>query len=76
MKHSELSRIEVSKIMQGNKNAILIHAEKRYLLSITRRGKLILTGAVNNDGVFNLPIRIASRLSEVYVDKLSIKWAK
>lgn len=48
MKHSELSRIEVSKIMQGNKNAILIHAEKRYLLSITRRGKLILTAAIED----------------------------
>ena len=34
-------------------------------------GKLILTGSVNQDGVFNLPIRIASRLSEVYVGKLS-----
>ncbi len=31
--------------MQGNKNAILMHANKQYLLSITRRGKLILTVA-------------------------------
>ena len=34
-------------------------------------GKVILTGSVNQDGVFDLPIRIASRLSEVYVGKLS-----
>ncbi len=34
-------------------------------------GKLILTGSVNDEGVFNLPIRIASSLNEVYVGKLS-----
>jgi len=34
-------------------------------------GKVILTGSVNQNGIFNLPIRIASRLSEVYVGKLS-----
>jgi len=34
-------------------------------------GKLILTGSVNEDGVFNIPIRIASSLSKVYVGKLS-----
>ena len=34
-------------------------------------GKVILTGSVNQDGVFNLPIRIASRYREVYVGKLS-----
>ena len=31
--------------MQGNKKAVLLHANKQYLLSITRRGKLILTVA-------------------------------
>lgn len=34
-------------------------------------GKLILSGAANDQGIFDLPIRIASRLSEVYVAKLS-----
>ena len=34
-------------------------------------GKVILTGSVNQDGIFNLPIRIASRYDEVYVGKLS-----
>ncbi len=34
-------------------------------------GKLVLTGAADNNGVFNLPVRIASRYSEVYVAKLS-----
>jgi hypothetical protein len=43
MNLTELSHIEVSKIMQGNNKAVLLHANKRYLLSITRRGKLILT---------------------------------
>ena len=34
-------------------------------------GKLILSGAADEQGVFNLPIRIASRLTEVYIAKLS-----
>ncbi len=34
-------------------------------------GKLILTGSVNQNGVFDLPVRIASRLKEVYVGNLS-----
>jgi len=34
-------------------------------------GKLILTGAADGNGNFTLPIRIASRLSEVYIAKLS-----
>ncbi|NQU32182.1 MAG: LruC domain-containing protein [Bacteroidetes bacterium] len=34
-------------------------------------GKIILTGSVNESGEFKLPVRIASRLSEVYVGKLS-----
>lgn len=37
--------VEVKSLMQGNKNIILLHAEKRYSLTITRRGKLILTAA-------------------------------
>jgi len=51
MNLSELSHIEVSNIMQGNNEVILLHANKHYLLSITRRGKLILTiaeDATNN----------------------------
>ena len=42
-----MSHIEVSEIMRGNKNAILVHDKKRYMLSITRRRKLILTIAGN-----------------------------
>ncbi len=34
-------------------------------------GKLILTGSVNENGIFDIPIRLASRFSEVYVGKLS-----
>jgi len=34
-------------------------------------GKLILTGAADKNGNFTLPIRIASRLTEVYIAKLS-----
>ena len=51
MNHSELSCIEVSKIMQGKKKVIFIHSEKHYLLSITRRGKLILTAATEDEGI-------------------------
>ena len=56
MNHSELCCIEVSKIMQGNKNAILLHANKRYLLSITRRGKLILTSAAEDGEIVKLKL--------------------
>lgn len=35
--------IPLTDLMQGNKNIILLHHDKRYALSITRRGKLILT---------------------------------
>jgi len=45
MNFSELRHIKVSNMMQGNKKAVLLHANKQYLLSITRRGKLILTVA-------------------------------
>jgi LruC domain-containing protein len=34
-------------------------------------GKLILTGTPNAQGMFNLPLRIASRLEEVYVARLN-----
>jgi len=34
-------------------------------------GKLILTGSANSEGEFELPIRLATRLEEVYVAKLS-----
>ncbi len=34
-------------------------------------GKLILTGTANDQGMFTLPIRIASRLEEVYVARLN-----
>ena len=40
-----MNQIDVSKIMNGNKKAILRHSDKQYMLSITRRGKLILTAA-------------------------------
>ncbi|MEH6458159.1 MAG: hemin uptake protein HemP [Cocleimonas sp.] len=42
---TDLGRIEVpvKDLMRGNKNIVLLHDEKRYALTITRRGKLILT---------------------------------
>ena len=42
---TDLNPLEVplNDLMQGNKNIILLHDDKRYALSITRRGKLILT---------------------------------
>ena len=34
-------------------------------------GKLIMTGNPNQQGEFNLPVRIASRLEEVYIARLN-----
>ena len=39
------SEINLADIMNGEKNVVLLHDEKRYALTITRRGKLILTAA-------------------------------
>ncbi len=39
------SEVKVSDIMNGEKNVVLLHDDKRYALTITRRGKLILTAA-------------------------------
>ena len=35
--------VEVKNLMQGNKDIVLLLADRRYSLAITRRGKLILT---------------------------------
>lgn len=40
--HSQME-VAVKDIMRGNKNIVLLHDDKRYALTITRRGKLILT---------------------------------
>ncbi|PIE00166.1 MAG: hypothetical protein CSA79_05000 [Thiothrix nivea] len=40
-----LSRINLKELMQGGRKLILEHGDKPYLLSITRKGKLILTAA-------------------------------
>ena len=60
MNLSELSHIEVNEMMRGKNKVVLLHANKYYLLSITRRGKLILTLAEgemsspkSEDAVFN-----------------------
>ncbi|MCK5902603.1 MAG: hemin uptake protein HemP [Cocleimonas sp.] len=45
MDFSELVTVDVKQLMKGNKQVLLFHADKAYLLSITRRGKLILTRA-------------------------------
>jgi len=37
--------VKVADLMNGKKNVVLLHDEKRYALTITRRGKLILTAA-------------------------------
>ena len=39
------SRINLSDLMGDKKKLILNHGDKPYLLSITRKGKLILTAA-------------------------------
>ncbi len=47
MQTSKSREISIKDIMQGEKQAIILHADKRYSLTITRRGKLILTSAEN-----------------------------
>jgi len=39
------TEVSVADLMQGKKNVVLLHDDKRYALNITRRGKLILTAA-------------------------------
>ena len=39
------SEVKVTDLMKGKKKVVLLHDKKRYSLSITRRGKLILTAA-------------------------------
>jgi hemin uptake protein HemP len=40
-----MKQIKLTELMQGDKQVILKHDDKLYKLSITRRGKLILTAA-------------------------------
>ncbi|WP_022952835.1 hemin uptake protein HemP [Leucothrix mucor] len=49
MTESTLRSVDLAEIMADSKKIILKHGEKPYLLSITRRGKLILTAAETND---------------------------
>ena len=48
MTESTLRSVDLAEIMADSKKIILKHGEKPYLLSITRRGKLILTAAETN----------------------------
>lgn len=45
MSNSSLPSIKLKEIMADSKTIILKHGDKPYLLSITRRGKLILTAS-------------------------------
>jgi len=45
MTPAKLPNIDLKTVMADNKRVILKHGDKPYLLSITRRGKLILTAA-------------------------------
>lgn len=38
-------KVKIQELMRGSKKLILEHGDKPYLLSITRKGKLILTAA-------------------------------
>lgn len=64
------SNLETS-IQLSNTKAAGVEIIQIYDAHPSNGGKLILTGSVDENGVFNLPIRLASRLSEVYVGKLS-----
>lgn len=41
----QLKRIHLKELMQDSKKIIIEHDNKSYLLSVTRKGKLILTAA-------------------------------
>lgn len=58
-------------IQLANNKAAGVEIIQIYDAHPNQGGKLILTGAADENGMFNLPIRIASRLTEVYVAKLS-----
>ncbi|PWQ94223.1 hypothetical protein DKT75_16955 [Leucothrix arctica] len=45
MSNPNLPSIKLKEIMADSKKIILRHGDKPYLLSITRRGKLILTAS-------------------------------
>lgn len=45
MSHEPLLKVKLQELMRGSKKLILEHGDKPYLLSITRKGKLILTAA-------------------------------
>lgn len=45
MSNPSLPSIKLKEIMADSKKIILKHGDKPYLLSITRRGKLILTAS-------------------------------
>jgi len=45
MSNTNLPSIKLKEIMADSKKIILKHGDKPYLLSITRRGKLILTAS-------------------------------
>lgn len=45
MSSKPLVKIKLQELMRGGKRLILEHGDKPYMLSITRKGKLILTAA-------------------------------
>jgi LruC domain-containing protein len=69
-KFENYANVETS-IRLGTVKAGSVEIVQIYDAHPSNGGKLILTGSVNQDGVFNLPLRIPSRLKEVYVAKLS-----
>lgn len=46
-------KINLKELMRGSRKLILEHGDKPYLLSITRKGKLILTAADEDKAVTN-----------------------
>lgn len=44
-----MRQIKLDEWMQGEKKVLLQHGERPYLLSITRKGNLILTSAVEKE---------------------------
>ncbi|NOU48774.1 MAG: LruC domain-containing protein [Bacteroidales bacterium] len=69
-KFESFSNLETS-IKIANTKAAGVEIIQIYDAHPAKGGRIILTGSVDQNGEFKLPLRIASRLKEVYVGKLS-----
>ncbi len=69
-KFENFTNVETA-INLGTTKASVVEIVQIYDAHPAKGGKLILTGSVNQEGVFQLPLRIPTRLTELYVGKMS-----